>query len=120
MGGNMDEKVVDKAMQIIMHAGDARLYCRKALDCLMEGNRGAADVQYQLAAEEITEAHRIQTDCIQGAVAGETLDYNVLFTHAQDTLMTIYSELKLANQIIAMYKKLDERIRKLESAKEGA
>lgn len=114
----MDEKVVDKAMQIIMHAGDARLYCRKALDCLMEGDNVEAEVQYKLASDEITQAHRIQTDCIQGAVAGEPLDYNVLFTHAQDTLMTIYSEIKLANQIIAMYKRLDERIQKLESVKE--
>ena len=56
------------------------------------------------ADKEIAEAHRIQTDAIQGEAKREKMEYSVLFTHAQDTLMTIYSEINLANQIIKIAK----------------
>ena len=74
------------------------------------------------ADKEIAEAHRIQTDAIQGEANGEKMEYSVLFTHAQDTLMTIYSEINLANQIIKIAKeviaKLSKLVRNLE-AKHG-
>lgn len=111
----MDEKIVEHAMNIIMHAGDARLYCKKAVDLLLEEKREEAEEAMKQADEEIVKAHRIQTDCIQGAINGEVFEYNVLFSHAQDTLMTIYSEIALAKQLSALYKKLDERIRALQN-----
>lgn len=110
----MNEQIVEKAMDIIMHAGDARLACKNSLDSLMAGKTRDAKEQLKKADEEIAQAHHIQTDCIQGAIAGEEFAYNVLFAHAQDTLMTIYSEIMLAKQLTAMYEKLDERLKNLE------
>jgi PTS system cellobiose-specific IIA component len=104
-------------MDIIMHAGDARLACKKSLACLVEGEMAEAKSYMKKADEEITQAHRVQTDCIQGVVAGEKFEYNVLFAHAQDTLMTIYSEIMLAKQITDMYGSLDRRIKSLEESK---
>lgn len=113
----MNEQMVDKAMNIIMHAGDARLAYRRALENLMEGQLDESKANLKEAETEITLAHQVQTDCIQGAVRGEEFEYNVLFAHAQDTLMTIYSEIMVIKQLAAMYEKLDERIKKLEEVR---
>ena len=111
----MDEKIVENAMQIIMYAGDARLFCKNAIDCITAGDLDHAKVHMKEADAKIAAAHHIQTDCIQGATAGEEFEYNVLFTHAQDTLMTIYSEINLTKQIIKLYEKTNERIEALEN-----
>lgn len=112
----MNEQIVEKAMDIIMHAGDARLACKESLDCLMEGRLEDAKKHMKEADAEIAQAHHVQTDCIQGAIAGEEFEYNVLFAHAQDTLMTIYSEIMVAKQMTNMYEKLDARLKALEKA----
>lgn len=110
----MNEQMVDKAMEIILHAGDARLAYKKALGYLINGRLKDSDEQLKAAETEITLAHQVQTDCIQGAVRGDVFEYNVLFAHAQDTLMTIYSEITLAKQLAVMYKQLDNRLKTLE------
>lgn len=110
----MNEQMVDKAMDIIMHAGDARLAYKRALENLMEGRPDESRAKLKEAEAEITLAHQVQTDCIQGAVRGEDFEYSVLFAHAQDTLMTIYSEIMIVKQLAVMYEKMDERIKKLE------
>ncbi|MCI8381234.1 MAG: PTS lactose/cellobiose transporter subunit IIA [Lachnospiraceae bacterium] len=110
----MNEKIVEAAMGIIIHAGDARLFCKEALDAVSDFDFGKAAEKMKKADKEIAEAHRIQTDAIQGEANGEKMEYSVLFTHAQDTLMTIYSEINLANQIIKIAKNCEERIKRLE------
>ena len=39
----MNEQIVENAMNIIMHAGDARVFCKKALDFLAEGKPEEAE-----------------------------------------------------------------------------
>ena len=46
---------------------------------------------------------------------GRTLPYAALFSHAQDTLMTTYSELRLARRLLPIFRTLDDRIRALEA-----
>lgn len=111
----MDEKTVENAMQIIMHAGDARNCCQAALSAIAAGDMAAAGEHLQEADAKIAEAHHIQTDCIQGAIAGEEFAYNVLFAHAQDTLMTIYSEIMIAKQMCSIFAAYDERLKELEN-----
>ena len=67
------------------------------------------------ARTEITEAHRVQTDAIQGEAAGERLEYSLLFTHAQDTLMTVNSEINLTKQLIGVFESYEARISALEA-----
>lgn len=114
----MNEKVVEAAMGIIIHAGDARLFCKEALDAVADFNFEKAAEKMRGADKEIAEAHRIQTDAIQGEANGEKMEYSVLFAHAQDTLMTIYSEINIANQLIKIAKNYEERIRRLEERDE--
>ncbi len=45
---------------------------------------------------------------------GEKQEYSLLFSHAQDTLMVIYSEIITAKQLVQVFKSFDDRIKKLE------
>lgn len=106
----MNEKIMSDAMDIIMSAGDARESCTKAIDCLLEDDYAKAEELLKQADSQIASAHHVQTDCIQGAIGGEEFAYHVLFTHAQDTLMTIYSEIGLVRSMMKLYRRLDDKI----------
>lgn len=96
------------AMQIILHAGDCRNFINEALTMLEDGKDSAAiDEKYELAKKEITKAHQIQTKMIQDTIESDDFNTTLLFSHAQDTLMTINSEFILAKHMIAMFRKLE-------------
>ena len=44
----------------------------------------------------------------------EKSEYSLLFAHAQDTLMTIYSEINIAKQLLKIFKAYETRIAALE------
>lgn len=95
------------AMQIILHAGDCRTLLNEAI-ILTEKDGSEEEIAAKLAEakEEIVKAHRIQTDMIQGTIEDDELETTLLFSHAQDTLMTIYSELNMTNAMLRLYRKL--------------
>lgn len=110
----IDEKVLKAAMSIIMSAGDARLLCKDALSAIAEQNFALANEKMKEATKKITEAHRVQTDAIQGETRGEKQEYTLLFAHAQDTLMTIYSEINIAKQMLKIFESWEKRFEALE------
>ena len=110
----MSEKVVQSAMAIILHAGDARVACKEALDAMALSDFAAAEEKLKEAQSKITEAHKVQTDAIQGETRGEESEYSLLFAHAQDTLMTIYSEINIAKQLFKIMKAFNDRLAALE------
>ena len=111
----MDEKTVQSAMEIILNAGDARLKNKETLEAVAQGDLAAAHEKMAEAHAKITEAHRVQTDAIQGEAAGEKMEYSLLFTHAQDTLMTINSEITITKQLVSVFEAYDARIAALEA-----
>lgn len=113
----MDEKVIQSSMQIILHAGDARVACKQCLDAIACFDFVQAEEKLKEAQSKITEAHKVQTDAIQDETRGEKSEYSLLFAHAQDTLMTIYSEINIAKQLISIFKSYEQRIQALEKAK---
>jgi PTS system cellobiose-specific IIA component len=110
----MDEKVMTIAMEIIMHAGDGRLRVSEALNAVSKNDYVGAAEKLKEAQKEITQAHRLQTDMIQDEAKGEGPGYSLLFTHAQDTLMTINSEFTLAKQLVKVFESFEERFSKIE------
>ncbi|OPJ62577.1 PTS lactose/cellobiose transporter subunit IIA [Clostridium oryzae] len=110
----MDEQKLQTTMEIIINAGDARVKCKQALDAIAVSDFVLAKENLKEAQEKITVAHRAQTDAIQKESAEETADYSILFAHAQDTLMTINSEIILAKQMIKIFENYDKRITALE------
>jgi cellobiose PTS system EIIA component len=110
----INEKMAQNAMQIILHAGDARVHCMNALKAIENSNFIEAKEEIKRANDEIVKAHKIQTNCISAETQGEAGEYSVLFAHAQDTLMTIYSEMNIAKRMIKIFEVYDARLTKLE------
>ena len=81
---SMDEQkeLVQVAMQIILHAGDARNHATEALKA----------------------AKQFETETVQNEMSGEKYEYSMLFAHAQDTLMTIMSEINMSTEMIDILK----------------
>lgn len=110
----MSDELIRQSMNIILHAGDARLQVKFALDAIAQYDFDKAKECMKKAHEEIRIAHQTQTDAIQGEAQGVKTEYSVLFTHAQDTLMTIYSEINIAKQMIAIFETYEKRLQALE------
>ncbi|MBE7722468.1 PTS lactose/cellobiose transporter subunit IIA [Lacrimispora indolis] len=108
------EQTAAVAMQIVIRAGDARNLIMEALDCIGESQFSAAQERLKEAQAEIRQAHIAQTEVIQAEAGGKEFAYSMLFTHAQDTVMTINTELNLAKKLCSMFEKMDMRISKLE------
>ena len=101
---NLEEIV----FSIIIHGGNARVKAYEALKAAEEGDFKTAEKLILEADEEIGNAHRIQTDIIQKEAGGEKVELSVLFVHAQDHLMTAISEKGLIENMIRLYKRVNE------------
>ena len=111
----MNEELLNSAMNIIMASGDARVFCKEALEAIANADFIICKEKLKAAHKKIAEAHRIQTDAVQGEIRGEKAEYSLLFAHAQDTLMTIYSEINIAGQLLNIFEAYEQRIANLES-----
>ncbi|MGC3995532.1 MAG: PTS lactose/cellobiose transporter subunit IIA [Propionicimonas sp.] len=112
----MDDDLTTTAMTIILHAGDARSSVRKAYEALAAGDQEAATAALAVARDEIKQAHQAQTEVIQAEAAGAGRALTLLFSHAQDTLMTINSEVITANNLFAVFGAFERRLAALEAA----
>lgn len=115
----MDDHVLVKAsMDIILNAGDSRAKLTEALKDIEVFEFEKAEEKLKEATKFIQIAHKVQTDTIQDETRGEKMEHSLLFTHAQDTLMTIYSELNIAKRILGIMKNVDQRLQRLEAHNE--
>ena len=110
----MNEEIARTSMEIILHAGDGRLHVHNALKAIAESDYSLAVEEISAAKTEMTKAHKIHTDAIQSEARGVEPEYTILFTHAQDTLMTISSELKMTESLIKVFESFEQRLTKLE------
>ena len=101
------------AMEVILNTGDGRTCIDQALDSLAEFDFDAAEEHLAQADAKILTAHKVQTATIQAQAAGEEVEYSLLFTHAQDTLMTTMILEKQARFTIDAYKRIAELEAKL-------
>lgn len=103
------QELNELAMKIILHAGECRSCIAKAFQSAGE-KENSAQVKELLkeAREKITEAHKLQTKVLQDTVMNESQCLTMLFIHAQDTLMTIHSELFMAENVLALYEQTRE------------
>ena len=76
--------------------------------------------QLATAQGEIKKAHQAQTEVIQAEASGAELTLTLLFSHAQDTLMTINSEVITAGNLLAVFEGFDRRLAALEAKESRA
>lgn len=111
----MEEDFLTKSgIQMVMHAGEARVSVRKSLTLAENGDFEGAGMALKAADQELLKGHEVQTLVLQKECEGESQGYNVLFTHGMDTLMTVKSEYELAERLVGILKSIDERFKKLE------
>lgn len=92
------------AMEVIMNAGDGRDKIDEALAAVAAGKLDDAEALLTEAEGLIVKAHNAQTEVIQSQVSGENMEYSLLFIHAQDTLMTINTELRMTQKLLPIVK----------------
>jgi cellobiose PTS system EIIA component len=116
-GEERDQYVAERALQIIMSSGDARTLAKQAMDKGTEGKFDEADDLLKQAEKKQVAAHNVQTAMIQGDIRGgdEKLGYYVLFAHAQDTMMTIQTEINLTKSLLKIMKANEERFAAIEA-----
>lgn len=95
--------LVEVAMHIILAAGDARVAAGEAFAAAKKFDFEGARAKIEVANVKILEAHRAQTDVIQAEMGGQRHDLLLIFVHAQDTLMTIKTEVRLVAEMIDMF-----------------
>ncbi|MBP2058486.1 PTS system cellobiose-specific IIA component [Lactobacillus colini] len=105
-----DSKDVQVSMQIILNAGDARALIEEAFKEANKLNYDKAKDLLEQAGKKLVVAHQFQTDKIQEEAEGKPIKYSVLFTHAQDTLMTIDTEYKLVKLQVETMPDHDKRL----------
>lgn len=110
----MDMEHAQVAMQIIMHAGDARTKTMDALRALKEFDVPGAKGHLAEAKEYLVKAHNVQTGALQEEAEGKEVEYSILFSHAQDTCMTVYSEMNIAEHLTDICENIDKRLKALE------
>lgn len=115
MENRQKEQIAEIAMKIVIHAGDARNLIMEALDCIGNNQFEQAKDKLKKAQDEIHKAHIVQTEVIQAEAGGKEFSYSMLFTHAQDTIMTICTEFNLTKKLFILFEQVDQRFKKLES-----
>ncbi|MBC1435571.1 PTS lactose/cellobiose transporter subunit IIA [Paenilisteria rocourtiae] len=94
------------SMTIILHAGNARKNVSEALIALEQEDYNQSQKLLAEAKTEVVVAHKMQTSTLQQEAEGKQIRYSILFSHAQDTLMTVQSELFIADHLVTLFKKL--------------
>lgn len=103
----MDKETLNThAMQMILHAGNARNELNMALKDIENNREESCDSHMEEARREITLAHSEQTKVLQNTIQ-EDLQLTILFTHAQDTLMTVVSEINTGKYLIKIMKRIN-------------
>lgn len=102
----MDEAKYENAMQIILHAGNARSAALMAIDDAAEGDFSAADAHLIEAQNELHDAHERQFSLIQSEVNGAPVDVSVILVHAQDHLSMAIMASDLAERMVEMHRRL--------------
>lgn len=109
----MEQDINMVAMKVIMSACTGRDKVDEALASMADSNFAKAKALLEEADEHLLKAHVAQTQMIQSQAAGEDTEYSLLFIHAQDTLMTSNSEMRIAKNMLPVFIKQAEMIEKL-------
>ncbi|RRD95525.1 PTS lactose/cellobiose transporter subunit IIA [Clostridiales bacterium COT073_COT-073] len=110
-----DDEIVQVAMQIIIESGEARKSIAQALDFIAVFDFENARLQISEANQHICKAHNAQTARMQAEISqANPFTPSILFNHAQDTLMTVMSEIHLTEKHLTVF----ENFYKLLPAKE--
>lgn len=110
MNETLMEELSFVAMQIILHAGDAKIKVENALEKMKDFDFTGAKQLLDQANEDILLAHQAQTEIIQSEAAGKEYPNSLLFNHAQDTMMIAMNDLDRTKKLLGIFEAFAEKI----------
>ncbi|GEL09164.1 PTS cellobiose transporter subunit IIA [Salisediminibacterium halotolerans] len=103
------EELQTVAFQIILHSGSARTSIQEAFTQMRNGEYREAEKKLEEANEEIVAAHKSQTELLQKYSHGETITVEIIMVHAQDHLMNVMTLKDMAEEMIHLHEKVDNK-----------
>ncbi len=110
----LKDEMYEVCMQIILHSGDAKTSAEEANTHIYDGEFEEAKEILRTAKQQLKEAHKIQSNLIKKEANGEQMDINMLLIHAQQHLSMATMSIEHSEQLLILYKRIDE----LEHSKE--
>lgn len=107
------ENIIKVSMGIILNAGKAQDQITQAFAYIEEEDFERVQHCLEEASNYLNKAHLLQTETVQEESRGVNIEYSVLFTHAQDTLMTIKSEYLMVHRMKKIFEKLFSELREV-------
>ncbi len=101
----MDESKYEGAMQIILHAGNAKSSALMAIDAAADGDFDEADRLLEEARTEMNASHEFQFAMTQAEANGNPVDLNIILIHAEDHLTMAIVVSDLAERFINLYRR---------------
>lgn len=102
----MDESKYENALQIILHAGNAKSSALMAIDAAAEGDFEEADRLHAESQAEMGEAHKMQFALTQAEASGNPVDINIILIHAEDHLTMAIMAADMAERMIDLYREV--------------
>ena len=96
------------SFQIISNVGAARSCFIEAIQLAKAGKFDEAQTSMDEGAEHFTEGHKAHMGLIQQEAGGEPVQMGLLLAHAEDQLMSAEAFQIIAEEFIAVYKRLAE------------
>lgn len=100
---NMEQTV----MELIINSGEARSYAMEALAAARTGDFDKADECIKSAREAEIRAHSVQTQLIGLDMGEGKVPVNLIMVHAQDHIMTSMLAKEMAQEMINLYRVLN-------------
>ncbi|CAM2872305.1 cellobiose phosphotransferase system IIA component [Streptococcus acidominimus] len=103
------EELQMAAFGIILSSGNARTIVHEAFAAMREGDYDKAEQLLEDANADMLEAHHAQTDLLQEYASGTEIKIEIIMVHAQDHLMTTMTLREVALEMLALYRKVDDK-----------
>ena len=104
----MSEEMELACFQIITYVGTARSCYINAIQCAKEGNFEEADKLIKEGEDNFVKGHDGHGDLLAKEARGELGGAGLILIHAEDQLMSAEGFHIIADEFIALYKKLAE------------
>ncbi|WNZ73050.1 PTS lactose/cellobiose transporter subunit IIA [Borreliella garinii] len=104
------EELIDKiSMPVVAYAGEAKSFLREALEYAKNKDYEKADLSIQESRNSIAKAHEAHRKIIkQSATNPRSVKPPFILIHAEDHLMSAISELSIFEELINVYKIINE------------
>lgn len=103
----MNEEIITSCFQLITYVGTARSCFINAIQCAKEGKYDEAADMIKQGDDAFVQGHHVHSDLAEKENKGILDKVGLLLLHAEDQLMSAEGFRTIADEFIAVYKRLD-------------